>query len=349
MDASRGEHIKPRKPFVIRKKRHPGTYVAAAVVIVLIVAAAAYALTMAPQTYSVKSNGTLSVAPNSSVYLALSDGRKLSLFVSQASNSSAIVYLSPVPVLGSQVMEFVMYPRSIVNVSTTYSTKADLQLRMLSTSPGAATIEVTSIPSSFEVKVSSDVFFVNSSVRQSITSARNSSVIASTTVATTTTTTTSNAQTSSTTTVQGTSTQQVMSKMNSTSIGLLMLDYSALYFKDRACTASAYNSTYLQQKNTVPKYGDTYYNVTKTVPTGISSTVAQVSGGNYSVTYSLNAPSAQFSGAVVNAVINLSTTALNSVVYEGEWTGLNFSVVTASYNYQSRISGNCGAYIAYVP
>ena len=344
MEASHAAQEQHKHPFIIKKKRHTGRYIIAFAAIIVL-AAIAFELAQAMSIYSVTSNRTLSVATNRSVYLSLGNGKELSLFVLQSSSSSAVVYLTPVPVLGSQIMEFVTYPASLVNVSSTYSGNADLQFKLLSSTPASATFEITKIPSSFDVKVSGDVFFVNATVRKSITSARNSSVVASTTVASTTSTTTTGSSSSSTTTATGMPVQQIMSAVNKTNIGILMGNYSTLYARDKACTASDYNTTFQQQKHSTPSAGSAYYNVTATVPTSISTNITRISGGNFSIVYVAHAPSAQFSGSIVNVALNLSASNVKSVGYIGNWAGLNYTAILAEFNYENGISGNCGAYI----
>lgn len=343
----------------------------ALIVLVLIVAAGIYYwLQQTPVTGISSSGQTFVIAPNHNAYFTLAgvSGTK-AIFVSSSVNGTATLYLGTVPILANPVDEVTLsLPGAgaygsgqvgAVNASSSAGGAADMHIALLNANASGAEFQITpiqaslSLPISRQVKTVLPIMFVQNGAGGFGLTYNYTNGGSSTTVSTTTTTgstVTSVTVTSATSTITsgGGTNAQVMADANASSIGILMNKFAKLYAADASCNSTTYNSTYkTKNSGALPTGPATWQNQSFVVPYGMSTSITSVRGSIYDVNYILASGTAAFNKAAMTLVINVSAT-LPVVNYttKGYYIGLNLTQLQTSYNSESGVTNNCGAWVA---
>ncbi|MDE1846240.1 MAG: hypothetical protein KGH53_03100 [Candidatus Micrarchaeota archaeon] len=301
----------------------------------------------AAQSFTIPLNGT--------VYFTLLNGTSVSsIFLQGSSNSSALFYVSGTPILVKPIVVASILKGTAQNISTTLGTSANLNVLLVSSTAGQATITLTPLPATLGIKVSPSVAVITPSVVlqggtfSTPTTTTVTTSIPTTTVAGSATTATTTVATTATTTVASTiPTAQVMAYANATVLGNLIKNFKALYISGQSCTSSLYNSTYRTKLGSAPSGPNVYSSIVTVTPTDATFSISQVGTTLYNVTYSLVAPSASAAGAAVVLEINNNNGALitTNFVSTGPWRGLNTTIIQNNYNFAAGIGNACAALI----
>ncbi|MDE1825560.1 MAG: hypothetical protein KGH61_03875 [Candidatus Micrarchaeota archaeon] len=333
-----------RKSFKFVLKRSQ-LYIIGIVILLAIAYFAVSGIIYGNGTSSISATQSFSLAPNGSMLFTLpGNPRTYSLFLKSSSDVGATFYISAVPILANPISVVTLNTLGSSNLSSGAGSVADMHMDLLSSSEAKASFEITPILTSLGLKVSGNVYLMNPVVPGESSSSSASS--GATTVPTTTI-----VQSGPTTTIQSQSANNptVMALVNNTSLGKLMLNYKALYIKDQACTSSGYSSAYRQAIGSAPGGPNSFANVSKFTPTNVNITTSKVSGSTYNITYSIAAPSAQAAGMAIILQMNSSSAVVLSQKFIGPYQGLNYTVLESQFNYQNGLTGDCGAYIPYIP
>ncbi|MDE1854908.1 MAG: hypothetical protein KGH57_01125 [Candidatus Micrarchaeota archaeon] len=306
----------------------------------LIVIYIAYGILL-PSVVTITSTRSLTLSTNQSQLIKIYNGSPADMKVVSSSSSSASFYLTSVPVLYGPVVSFSLSPQASLNVSSSGSGTADMNIKLVSSSNSSITVEITPLTAALGIKPSRGVTLLNPASLSNIGTS-NITITTLSTVSTTSTTTTT-ISTNSTLVLF----QQALTLMNKTGTGVLMKNYAALYAKDVACTPSVYNATYTQYYSKHPPAPVDYYNVSLATPTGIKINESKLSKTNVLLTYSTVSPSPGTTGTAVQAIINTSSSSfIQSLSFTGVYAGFNYTILNKSYAFQSKILNNCGAYIS---
>ncbi|MDE1873550.1 MAG: hypothetical protein KGI04_00305 [Candidatus Micrarchaeota archaeon] len=316
-----------------------------ALVVVLVAVYLVYGV-LVPSVVTITSARSLSLAYNQTQFLKIYNGSTAALDLQSTSPSGASFYITSVPVLYGPVVSFSLTPESSLNVSTDGSHAANINIRLVSSSNTGATIELTPLPSALGISISPSVTLLNPSSLLNIGPASGGSPTTissgSSTLSSTLTTTVAQNNTSVTF-------QQALQLMNKTGPGELMNGLRSLYARDYNCTPSLYNQTYktYNHAHTQPPAPVSYYNVSYSTPTKMSINESSTSNkDNVLITYSTTAADPGSTGIALLAIINVSNAAfLRNITYTGIFTGLNYSVLNASYSFERLIPNACAALI----
>ena len=228
---------------------------------------------------------------------------------------------------------------SSASVSSAGSAISDINVKLESSSSSGASIDMTPLPAALSVAPSSSVSVLNPAALGG-SNANTSAITLATTVSTT----------SATTTVQNTAAtqeQQALSIANTSSTGLLMKKYKALYDSDTACSASVYATTYSLYYGLVPAVPNDFANVSAFTPTDLTVSVSPVSGSRYNVTYSAVSHSQYTSGPAVILTVDTSSSSVVATKFTGLYTGLGYATINSTYLFQSGVANKaCGALIS---
>ncbi len=291
-------------------------------------------------------NRTFDIPANGSISFSIASvSGEYSLMLKNFSQSGASFYLTSLPVLTSAVKVLNIPEGSSLNVSTTGSNIADLNIKLLSTGTSGVSVVLTKIPLFNKVPQSSGISLIPAPDFIQQSTYKNSTIKIVTSTSTSTTST-------STTTINASAPlQQALTIASETKLGVLMNNYKQLYEKDTACNASIYNLTYEKYTNVAPSGQSTFANVSLATPRTVNVTVTKMSNGMYNVTYSTISHSKYTTGPAATLILNLSNSVapVVSMKFEGIYYGLNFTIINSAYNFQSSIQNFCGAYIPYVP
>lgn len=325
------------------------------VIVVLLVIYGVFSL-LQPGVTSITAAKTLSLSVNQTLFFRINNGGAAAIRLVNVTANHAIFYVTSLPVLYNPVVVVSLAAASSANISSNATQSANMNLELVSSSASGATIIVTPWPTS--VKTSSDISLITP---VSFTLSGSAATTTATTTTVTLTTTVSGSGTSTATTTAAITTtkvtttvaavpasfQQALTLLNQTNIGMLMINYKALYIKDAACTSNVYNATYHYYYTGAIPGPESFENVSAETPTNININETEGTAANsVIVTYVAVTPSASWSGPAVKAVLNTgATVALKNVTYTGIYTGLNYTTLSDAYNFQSGVSGACGAYI----
>ncbi|MGC8479655.1 MAG: hypothetical protein ACP5M9_03235 [Candidatus Micrarchaeia archaeon] len=278
-----------------------------------------------------------------------------SILATQGSSLYTYIQISQSPVLASAIISFSISQGSMLNVSTTGSKNANLQVKLLSSNSTYSTIQLTPVPYGLIIPISSGVSATEPApVPQSGSS--NVSIISTTVQSTTTTqntqqTTTQAVTTSITSVVTTTQTsnagipQSVINQASQSYIGSLVSNLNTLYAEESQCTQSLYNQTLISYAHVSPTGPLSYQNVTLYTPSSITNKITGPFSKGYLVTYYSQSKSSQTTGAAISMYLNQSTGAISDIVFSGIFQGQNYSDLESSYNFQSGIGNACAAYI----
>lgn len=297
---------------------------------------------------SVSGLTTFTLPINGSASFTLSgDPNTYSVFVKGATNGSATLYFSGVPILVKPIVIVTASVPSSANISTSAGSVANVHLDLLSYSGSALKFDLTALASNLGIGVTNRYVSIitpsiTGAVGGSLTTTTVSTTIPTTTVAANSVTTTA-VTTATTTVASSVPTGQVMAAANATQVGLLMKDFKALYIKGQSCTSSLYNSAYSTYVGGTPAGPNTYQNVSQTTPTDTNWTITSLGGTLYNVTYTLIAPTAAAAGKAVVLEINTANGAEIATSFAGPFFDLNYTVLAHNYNFQSGTGSVCGA------
>ena len=133
-----------------------------------------------------------------------------------------------------------------------------------------------------------------------------------------------------------------MEVMNGSSVGQLLSNFNTLYIRDMACTPAVYNTTYQYYYKSAPSGPFSYANVSQETPQNFKIDITQIGSDTYNVTYTNNAPSSRFDVKIITAEVSTSSFTVESYKF---FQGLNLTSFSNAYNFQSAVTGDCGAYI----
>ncbi len=356
---------KQGKLFMARKPRHKAPiapiarrgisklgYLIIAIIIIAVVAIAYLAVGGSGSgVRTLTANATLSMAPNQSVLLkSSSSAQTVAVEMSNYSSTGCTFLFTETPVLANPVYTFRLTPGQVINLSSSGSGNADLQVKLVSASNGAAEVEFIPIPVSFGVKAT---------LLQSVgTGAQQTVAPTTTTPAANAVTTVGAGTTAATTTAVTTATSsgaytdaQVMAAASLTGYGILMNNFEALYSRDTGCIESAYNASYYSRFGANATGPNTYANVSLTTPYNITSAVSYVSGSTYTITYNTVSYSSLTTGPALTMQLDMSNGQLtgSGASFKGNiYGGQTLAELNATYHSQASISGLCGAYLPFV-
>ncbi len=135
------------------KFKRQGIAVAAVIIVAAIVAA--YFLTQ-PSVTGIASTKTVSLRANQTSYFSVL-GSIVVVRLQSSSAGAATFYASQTPVLFGSISLFSLTPGASANVSSSGSGTADMNVRLVSGSATGATVSITPLPASLDVRPSSSV------------------------------------------------------------------------------------------------------------------------------------------------------------------------------------------------
>ena len=323
-----------------RVARHAGggrKKAVAAAAAILIIALAAYYL-VGQGVPQITQTQLIYIPANQTSYFSVS-GYTVAMRLQSSASSGVTLYTSRVPVLLGPISAVSLTSGSSASVSSAGSAISDINVKLESSSSSGASIDVTPLPAALSVAPSSSVSVLNPAALGG-SNANTSAITRATTVSTT----------SATTTVQNTAAtqeQQALSIANTSSTGLLMKKYKALYDSDTACSASVYATTYSLYYGLVPAVPNDFANVSAFTPTDLTVSVSPVSGSRYNVTYSAVSHSQYTSGPAVILTVDTSSSSVVATKFTGLYTGLGYATINSTYLFQSGVANKaCGALIS---
>ena len=309
------------------------------VVVLFIVVYFIYGILLPPVT-TLTTTRSLTLSLNQTLFIRVYNGTTTALKLHSLSATGAVFYVSKLPILYHPLISFSLSPLSSVNVSSYGSSLADMNVELISSGVGSATLQLTPLQAALGIRPSAGLTIKNPGGLGGAQNASNSNSLLTTTSTTMTTTST----------VQNTTAallQRALTLITQAGIGTLMNNYNALYAKDVDCNETTYNSTYRVYHHIAPPPPVSFANVSTQTPTGINvSEQALPQPSNVRITYSTISPSPDTTGPVLIAIINTSSPSfLRNVTFTGIYTGLNTLILNNSYTFQSRILNDCGAYV----
>ncbi len=304
----------------------------------IVVIAVAY-LYYASGTPVIIYNRTITLHANQSSYFAI-NGVKMAIMLSKISSSKAYLSLGKSPIIANPIYGFSMYSGHTVNLSSSGSSIANIQVKLINLTNSSSTIEIIKIPEGFSV--ASGGFNTTYPVPLYLFNQTSSKASNQSTPETTTTIVQSSGSPSS----SGTSNADaaVISVANSTYIGKLMLGLNQLYSQGKGCTETLYNTALSQYKGENPTGPLSFLNASAETPTGITQNVANINGAVYYINYTVSLPhrSPMLS---LSMKLNSTTAVISSVSFSGAFQGLNYTTLNKEYTFQSSINNACAAYI----
>ncbi len=348
--------LQPRTLKNVQQRRISPIGAVAGVIVILIVIGIIYALLPSSGVSGLGTGQTFTLAPNQSAYFTItSGGVSKALVLQSASNGTATMYVGTVPILSNPVVRFTLASGSSINISSTGSGVADLHVGLTSASSTSAKITVSSVNTGLGLRSSPSAVVIYPAVFTP-TGVKTSNSSSGTTVSTVTSTvraTTSGPSVSSisvsVTSVTVMPTAQVYLVANSTAIGALMANYSALFSADAGCDESTYNTTFTAASGTPPSaaFATDYANASEITPYGMSTSFTEQSSSVYTVSYNMKDHLSSFNSAGLLLKLNLSNTSAPIVneTFKGYWYGQTYSNLYARYINQTKLGGDCEAWV----
>jgi len=314
-----------------------------AAVVVLLLLYSAYSLLQNGVT-NITSMTSVSLQTNQTISVRIYGGDPIAIRLQGSTSSSTRLYVTRLPVLYGPVSSVSLSPANGANVSSNGTRIADMNLKLESSGPDSAKIDITPLPSALAILASSSIS-VLTPVSFYSSSPVNVTTTATTTISqsgTTTSPTTTIAQSGNTLVMQ-----QALNLMNGTTVGLLMKHYKALYLADAGCTENAYDSAYQNNYFTSPPGYASFENASLYTPRDLSINETLLPAKNtVKISYSTVSPSPLSTGLALTAIINTSAVSyLKNVSFIGVYSGLNYSVLNKSYTFQNGVGSSCGAWI----
>jgi hypothetical protein len=326
------------------------------IVVLLIIIYFAYGA-LFPSTITISTTRSLSLSLNQTLFVQIYNGTPSALELHSTSATGATFYITKLPVIYNPLVSFSLSPVSSINVSSSGSGVADMNIQLSSSSATGATIQVTPLQTVLGIRTSPSVSLQNPTGLGGAANSGSATTMPTTTASGTSSqaTTTAQATTAATTTtvVQNANTvllQKALTLITQAGIGGVMTGYGKLYAKDVACNQSAYNAaySYYNSSHKAPSAPFSFENTTPYIPTAVNINETLLSAkNNVKIVYSLATPSPDTAGPAVTAVVNTSSPSfLQSLTFAGLYFGWNTIVLNRTYTFQSEVTGNCGAYIA---
>ncbi len=287
--------------------------------------------------YSISQNNTITIGLNKSIVIRSgASGQSFAVGFLGTSDNVSTFFMGRTPILANPVYKILLSPQQVVNFSTSSTTTADLQIKLVSVTVSGAVVEFVHVPSTFGLRASHFELFNQTASPSPQT--------------TTFTTTVTQAQktTAATTTVQqssGFSSSDAMLAVNESEYGILMNNLRALYLKDTQCTSAVYNSTFYQRYGSSPSGPNAYSSVRDTTPHDISTSVVQVRGPAFVVTFNAVSYSSITNGPILRLGVNASAGTITNATFEGMFQGSTFTEVNQTYHSQDSVTNYCGAYV----
>ena len=315
-----------------------GTIVIMAIAVVI---AIGLVLGLSASAPTITTSTTVTLLKNASYdFLIPSYSNVSSVYLSQSSNSSAIIYVGKSPLLLNSISMINLSSGIGASISLSGSGSADLGIALVSSNPKSATLTLTYIPKDFGVGQSSNIKTLSAGALGAYGGPSAGSQAATTTIQNITTKATT---IPATTTVQNANpSAQALADVNKTDIGQLAVGFNKVFQKESAlCTQSIYNNEFAATFGSAPSGPTTFRNTSLVTPQGIISSESEVGTGIYNITYSESVAS----GDRLFAIVEYSLTGQNIVSseFKGDF-GLNYNAVLSNYTTLNTTSDPCAAY-----
>ncbi|MEM0200840.1 MAG: hypothetical protein QXD23_00335 [Candidatus Micrarchaeaceae archaeon] len=330
-----------------QRKRSPTTLIIAAIIIIAI---AVVVLLSLGGVNKISSSQTFTIKQGSSLQFTLPSSQStFSIYLNNATTSSAGLLVSQSPVLSSTIVSFLINNGSTLNISTEGLSTANLQIKLLSSNSTYAKLQLTPVPSGLTIPTSS--FVINSQPspipKSSITPAQ-STISTTTSIQSSTAPKTSQQSTVPTTTTTTPSiSQSIITEANNSYIGTLVANLNILYAEESQCTSSIYNQTFISYVHQQPIGPFSYQNVSTVTPKSILTKITGPFSYGYLVNYTSNSDSKLTSGLAISMELNSTTGVISNVKFSGIFEGQNYTDIHNSYTFQSGIGNSCAALIPY--
>jgi len=322
--------------------------IAIAAVVLLIVVFVAYFATQ-PGITEITTTKTISLAANQTSYIGIPSS-VVALRLQSTSSASATFYASQTPVLLGSISLFSLAPGASVNVSSSGSGAADMNLRLVSSTSTGASVSITPLSPSLGVRTSSGVSVMNPLAFGTTPSAAGSASTANSAGGSTGSAKATTTISTLTTSIPAVSAaQKALNISNSTPLGKLLVNLKALYVLGKTCDSNTYNITYARYYGPMPTGPSSFYNASLFTPTNLVATATQLgSSNNFKVIYSTISLSSLTTGPAVTLTVNTTTGMTSNTLFTGVFQGLNYTTISQIYAFQSTMpNGNhCAAYIS---
>lgn len=324
-------------------KHNNNRMIAAAAVVIIIIAIAYYAffiyggqaVVLAPATTNLTQSGEI-FSINSAQYL-------ISLSTVSLGSGKAYVHVSKLPVFVNPLLNVTLTLNNITKVNAG-STYADVGIQLLSASANSITIKVTPLSESLQIAPDSQYISVisgtlyNSGQSTSVQASTSTTIGATTTKGAGSTATTSSA---TTTVTVNTTAVNINAALKQNQLYGLLLNFSVLYTNTSKCTASLYNSTYLNVHGSLPKGSVSFANVSPFVPYNLSR-VTKSTNGYYEAVFTAKTEDPSFNNSVAATItVNPTTKATVNQSITGVFQGLNYSQLSKNYVRALSVGGAC--------
>ncbi len=154
-----------KKSFKLRRERGPYVYVALALIMFVVIILLAWLSVSVPQIQLISYNYTTSLSAGGSLVFRLpTTSTPFVLYLKNSSKSADVFYLSPVPILAGETQEFTMPNNSLVNISTTGSNIADLQIRRIQGSANETRLTILVLQRSLGIGADGGIVVINNTI-----------------------------------------------------------------------------------------------------------------------------------------------------------------------------------------
>ncbi len=289
---------------------------------------------------------TLNVTAKTSLFYL--GGSQYTINFVSSSSPTAVVSVTRLPYFINPTMYVTLYLDNDTNVNGA-GTYANMQLRLLATGKSGASVAISPLPLSYAISPSSSrITLVVPSLQLSNSSQQ-----------TTTSTTTTGSSTSSSSTTAGPTTtitqysQQYNNALNVTKESEYypaMVNYTNLYASVKNCTASLYNTTFINRfghlANTTA-VTDTYENISALLPYQMTFALTNSSATAWTATYATVAKTSTFTTTALVININSYSKVITSqqLTATGIFSGENVTQLKNGYVSASGIGNACGIWI----
>ncbi len=328
-----------------RRNMHALRNAAVVAVIVLLFIGIAVLAFSSGGALSISGSATHSIDTGSTLRFYTDSGAVFSVFLGNSSTQSAILYVSPSPVLTNPITRITGTAGESFNISVSGNAIADINIRIVSSNDTGASILLTQLPSGLSIPESRLVTIVVPAALP--TSGSSAQYVATTTVSNAPTTTVPSTNTThSTTTIQQSSQipQTIVNLAAATNEGVLMKNLETLYAQEPQCTEPIYNQTVRTFMSTSPTGPFSYANVTASTPSSTNTVITLLPSGLYQVNYSVTVPTKSLSGTVISMSMDDSGN-ISGLTFLGIFKGLNYTAVESAYKTQSAVGNACAAYV----
>ncbi len=318
------------------------------VILVAIAIAVVYPLIFSGNAEHISSTTQFSINPNGTLYFSVLNATSPSVLYLKNSTASSDTFYLEGPYIGGPIESFSIGPGESVNASSSGGQISDMNLLVISSTASGAVVKITPLYQNLGIRLSKNIAVTNPPPLGLFSSSATASSTPLPTSVTTTVSQSLQSNKSSNQTSNQTQAllQKAMKLANESVPGALMLKFRSLYVTGSACTAPLYNSTYNTQKGSLPSGPNSFENVSAFTPTNVTIYANALGAQLVNITYSAVTHSSSYSGPMLILEINVSAASyLKKINYTGLLSGANTTTLNSTYMYQSKISGDCGAYI----